>query len=99
MSKVTMPEPFGWLSDSLLNGGLVFSKVDPAQGQRFITNSTCAVYRDYQMKQYAAAMVRVALEEAAHICWSMQCSDECERELHDRLLSNAEKRIRALIPK
>ncbi|WP_394065392.1 hypothetical protein [Alcaligenes sp. WGS1538] len=52
-----------------------------------------------QMEAYAAAKVREALEEAAHICWSMQCSDECERELHDRLLSNAEKRIRALIPK
>lgn len=61
MSKVTMPEPFGWLSDSLMNGGLAFSKTAPHTNNTFITNSTCAVYRDFQLKQYAAAMVRSAL--------------------------------------
>lgn len=62
MSKVTMPEPFGWLSDSLMNGGLAFSKTDPHTNGTFITNSTCAVYRDHQMNRYANAKVREALE-------------------------------------
>lgn len=67
MSKVTMPEPFGWLSDSLMNGGLAFSKTDPHTNSTFITNSTCAVYRDYQMTRYAEAVRRETLEKVQRI--------------------------------
>lgn len=98
MNKVTMPEPFGWLSDSLLNGGLVFSKADPAQGQRFITNSTCAVYRDYQIQQYAASKVREALEEAAQVAEKSFCSCCCSSD-QQFTAQNAAQAIRALIPK
>lgn len=103
MSKVTMPEPFGWLSDTLMNGGLAFSKTDPHTNSTFITNSTCAVYRDHQMNHYASARVREALEEAAKVCdtYFNEITEPRSNPYYDGALDAAdilEQRIRALIP-
>lgn len=37
-----------------------------------------------------------AIEAAAHVCWSMQARPEFEPEFHDKMLKQAEERIRAL---
>ncbi len=111
MSKVKMPEPFGWLSDALMNGGLAFSKTDPHTNSTFITNSTCAVYRDYQMTRYADAVRRETLEAVQRILTGMyteavksRVPEEENEDGHDQgcleralALTDASLQVRSLI--
>lgn len=56
MSKVTMPEPFGWAHDGLPNGGMMF-KHKITEAHRIIY-STMPLYSVAQMEAYAAAKVQ-----------------------------------------
>lgn len=86
MSKVTMPEPFGWLLDCLPGGGLAFQRERPSEMQSLV-NSTGAVFTTDQAEAYADARVREALEEAMrHVGGNAM----------DR--RHAHRKIRALIP-
>lgn len=46
--------------------------------------------------QHDASIRDAALEQAAHICWSLRARDEFEPEIQDRVLKVAERQIRAL---
>src|SRR5690625_1741390 len=98
-NKTTMPEPVCYRKLEYKDGELIDVEYNGIDQFSFGRKNGDPLITTEQAEAYANARVREALEEAARQCWLLRCSDEFEPEIQDRLLKQAEDRIRALIPK
>lgn len=101
MSKVALPEPLAWMFDEAnqiggLSTRLCWARhgVPPAYGQNHKGLVTLEM-----AEAYAAAKVREALEDAAHVAMNAPIStDMLDSEGAKAASFHASARIRALIP-
>lgn len=99
MTKVKMPDPVAHMTQS---GSRVLTDREARSMQvagwdrnKHLEYYSVPLISVANAEAYANARVRVALEEAATVCWEMQSNPEYGKDDKDRWLAIAEQRIRA----